>query len=73
MTTVWPICLPTCSNTSRATMSMALPGVSGTMTRIGCRVGQACACDGAGAKAKKAREKGGEDAGGEESGHGSQS
>jgi len=43
------------------------------MTRIGCRVGQACACDGAGAKAKKAREKGGEDAGGEESGHGSQS
>jgi hypothetical protein len=27
-------------------MSMALPAVRGTMTRIGCRVGHAWACDG---------------------------
>jgi hypothetical protein len=53
MTTVWPICRDTCSNTSRATRSMALPAVSGTITWIGCRAGHAWACDGEGASASR--------------------
>jgi hypothetical protein len=44
ITMVWPICLETCSNTNLETRSMALPGVSATSTRIGCRIGQSWAC-----------------------------
>src|SRR5262245_19688539 len=37
-----PICAETCSRTARAMMSVAAPGVSGTIARIGL-LGQACA------------------------------
>src|SRR5436190_8056591 len=41
-TTLCPSCLPTCSITTRAMMSLALPAPSGTITVI-LRVGQSCA------------------------------
>jgi hypothetical protein len=43
----WPIWAWTCSSTARGKMSVALPGVYGTMTRIGFD-GHDCADDGAG-------------------------
>src|SRR4029453_16071692 len=42
MTAGCPICRPTCSNTVRAMMSVALPAVKGTTTWIGL-AGQLCA------------------------------
>ena len=42
-TNVCPICLPTCSNTVRAVISVALPAVNGTMILIGCFAGHSCA------------------------------
>ncbi len=46
---VWPTCLPTCSNTVRAVMSVALPAVNGTTILIGCFPGQSCAAAAVGA------------------------
>src|SRR3954468_16655554 len=45
----WPSCLPTCSITTRARMSLALPAPSGTITLM-LREGQSCADAGARAK-----------------------
>src|SRR5882762_6451047 len=42
ITTGWPTCKETFSDTVRAMMSVPLPGVNGTMTLIGF-AGQACA------------------------------
>src|SRR4051812_23229932 len=42
----WPSCLPTCSITTRARISLALPAPSGTITLM-VRVGQSCALAGA--------------------------
>src|SRR5882757_8640477 len=48
-TTVCPICAETRSKTTRGMTSVALPADSGTITLIGCRVGQTCAWAGAAA------------------------
>jgi hypothetical protein len=42
-TKVWPSCRPTCSNTVRAVMSVALPAENGMTILIGCLVGHSCA------------------------------
>jgi len=42
ITNVWPTCFPTCSNTTRAATSLAVPAPSGTTTATA-RAGHSCA------------------------------